>query len=200
MGSAQFSKGLEYLQYLAGRQCKGRSKLSDTNMNTNEIVRALRSGDLEEQDSAFKEITTLMATIAEEAVNAMRDSSSPVVVAENIFRVAYTFRSALEKLFSTTSSHELKSISATLLIQMGSRIGVEHLFDTVRKGADYDALAATSLAKADLRDAVPALVARLEDFDHMFYSKRENAPKINTFLVALKQLGGELPSRLKERL
>ncbi len=168
-------------------------------MDTEETIKSLQSGDLEKQDSVFKEITTLMATIAEEAVNAMRDSSSPVVVAENIFRVAYTFRPALEKLFSTTPSHELKSISATLLVQMGSRTGVEHLLDTIRKGADYDALAATSLAKAGLQDAVPALIERLESLDPSFCSKRENAPRVNTFLVALKQLGGKLPAHLRAR-
>lgn len=168
-------------------------------MNAEEIIKALRSGNLERQDSAFRETTEFMATIAQEAVKAMRDSSKPVVVAENIFRVAHTLRQALESLFSTTPSQELKSISATLLVQMGSRIGVDHLIDALRTGADYDALAATSLAKAGLPDAIPALIERLERFDSTFCSKRENAPRINTFLVALDQLGGKLPAHLKAR-
>jgi hypothetical protein len=82
---------------------------------------------------------------------------------------------------------------------MGSRIGVEHLLHTLRTGADYDALAATSLAKAGLQIAVPALIERLESFELTYYSKRENAPRLNTFLGALKQLGGKLPAQLKER-
>lgn len=168
-------------------------------MHTDDIIKSLRSRDLEKQDSAFKEITTLMARVAEESIKAMCESANPVVVAENIFQVAYAFRPPLEKLFSTTSSHELKSISASLLVQMGSRIGIEHLLHTIRTGTDYDLLAATSLAKVGVEDAIPALIERLENLQSAFYSKRENAPMINTFLSALVKLGGKLPAHLRER-
>jgi hypothetical protein len=190
---------MESLQCLVERRCKARSRLLDADMNTENIIKSVQSGDLERQDSGFKEMTRFMASLAEEAVKAMCESTSPVVVAENIFRVAYSFRPPLEKLFSVTPSHELKSISASLLVQMGSRIGIEHLLHTIRTGADYDTLAATSLAKARIEGAVPALIEKLESLQPAFYSKRENAPTVNTFLAALKQLGGKLPAHLRER-
>ena len=168
-------------------------------MNTDNIVKSLQSGDPVKQDSAFKEMITFMDGFAEEAVTTMCKSTSPVVVAENILRVAHAFRPPLEKLFSTTSSHELRSISASLLLQMGSRIGVEHLLHTLRTGADYDTVASTSLAKAGIKDAIPALIERLERFQPAFYTEKENAPMVHNFLAALKQLGGNLPAHLKER-
>src|SRR6266498_2051261 len=85
-------------------------------MNIEEIVRALQSHDLERQDSAFKEIVALTAKFAEESVNALSASASPVLVAENIFQLGSAFRPPLERLFYSTSSQELKAISASLLM------------------------------------------------------------------------------------
>ena len=83
---------------------------------------------------------------------------------------------------------DLKTILAALLVQLGSNVGVEHLIETVKTSAGYENLAATSLGKAGIKAACPALIEKLEKLDHSFYAKRENTPYIHTFLVALQQL------------
>ena len=73
-------------------------------MDAKNIIKSLQSRDLEKQDSGFKEVTQFMASLAEESVKAMCDSTSPVVIAENIFQVAYMFRPPLEKLKPSRNS------------------------------------------------------------------------------------------------
>jgi hypothetical protein len=168
-------------------------------MNTDELISALQSGDLPRQHYAFEEIRAFMNRFAEEAAKALSTSASPYVIAERIFSLSYTMIPPLERLYSATTSSDQKTISAALLLQLGSTIGVEYLIDTIRTGADYDTVAATSLAKMGRRDALPALIQRLESLDRAFYCRRENAPQIHNFLSAVKRLGGELPPLLKER-
>jgi hypothetical protein len=192
-------KSLASLQYLRRLQSNAPTEFLNAEMQIEQIIKSLKSGDLEKQDSAFKEMNLLVANFADEAVDALREASSPIVVAEDIFLVADKIRTAVQRLYSSTASQELKSISACLLVQMGSRIGVEHLLHVIRTGSDYDTVAATSLANAGLREALPALITRLASFEPTFYLKRENAPVVHTFLVALDKLGGKLPAHLRAK-
>jgi HEAT repeat protein len=121
------------------------------------------------------------------------------VIAEALFQFGAAVRGKLESRFLAESSTELKTILAAQLVQLGSSVGVEHLIEAVKTSAGCENLAATSLAKAGVKTACPALIEKLENLDHSFYVKRENAPYIHTFLVALQQLGGTLPPHLRER-
>ncbi len=105
----------------------------------------------------------------------------------------------MERKYLAGSSADLKTILAALLVQLGSNVGVEHLLDAVKTRTGYENMAATSLAKAGVKEACPALIEKLEKLDHSFYTKRENAPYIHTFLAALEQLGGALPPNVRER-
>jgi hypothetical protein len=168
-------------------------------MNIEEIIKILRSGELEEQVAALNEIRDFTEKLADEALKALAVSQSPIVIAEALFRFGVAVRGTLESKFSSESSMDLKTILAALLVQLGSNAGVAHLIETVKTLTGYENLAATSLAKAGVKAACPALIEKLEKLDPSFYSKRENSPYILTFLVALEQLGGALPPYLKER-
>jgi hypothetical protein len=82
---------------------------------------------------------------------------------------------------------------------MGSKVGVEHLIEAIERTDDYEYIASLSLAKMGVRDAIPAIIRKLEGFDHAFYSNAENQPKLSAWLSYLKLLGGELPDHLRQR-
>jgi hypothetical protein len=168
-------------------------------MNIDEIIKILRSGELESQVAALNEIRDFTEVLAEESLRALAASPSPVVIAEALFRFGAAVRERLESRYLAESSADLKAVLASLIVQLGSNVGIDHLIKTVNTSTGYENLAATSLAKAGVKAACPALIEKLERLDHSFYAKRENAPYIRTFLVALDRLGGALPLHLKER-
>jgi HEAT repeat protein len=168
-------------------------------MNTDEVIKILRSGELEEQVAALNKITEFTELLADESLRALAASRSPTVLAEALFRFGAAVRGTLERKFLAQNSTEPKTILAALLVQLGSNVGVEHLIETVKTSTGYENLAATSLARTGVKAACPALIEKLEKLDDSFYTKRESAPYILAFLVALEQLGGALPPYLKER-
>src|SRR5271170_4856006 len=96
-------------------------------MNIVEIIKTLRSGELEEQVAALNEISDFTEELADEALKALAVSQSPIVIAEALFRFGVAVRATLESKFSAERSMNLKTILAALLVQLGSNAGDEHL-------------------------------------------------------------------------
>ena len=70
-------------------------------MNIVEIIKTLRSGELEEQVAALNEISDFTEELADEALKALAVSQSPIVIEEALFRFGVAVR-ATTKLAGTS--------------------------------------------------------------------------------------------------
>jgi len=168
-------------------------------MNPSEDIKSLKSGDIQKQISALEDLREFLLMAVAEALKALKATNNPLLLAEKIYHFGSIAQQPLEQMFLETSGEELKIILAALLVQLGSKTGIQTLFNAIKNGNEYQHLAVTSLAKANIREACPYIIETLEHLDRSFYMRRENAPFINTFLIALERLDCQLPAHLKER-
>jgi hypothetical protein len=168
-------------------------------MNPLEDIKSLKSSDFSVQVPALRRLTNFIQVVVDEAVNTLRETEHPMLVAEQIFLLGSLSVSPLERLFLEIPAGDLKIIVSSLLVQLGSKSGVATLLEAIRTQSTYEHLAATSLAKANINEAAPVIIQRLERLEREFYMHVGNAPFIQTYLTALHKLQCPLPSDLRQR-
>lgn len=168
-------------------------------MNLEEEIIKLRSDDIVQQVASLTTARASLGQFIEQAVFQLRISQSPILLAEKIFEFGTIVIPALEEVVVSESSQNIREIAAAVLVQLGSRNGIDLLLDAVRKPGSNHLLAVTSLAKANIVEASDPILEALRSCKPDFYMRRENAPYLETHLAALRRLGRDLPDDLKSR-
>src|SRR4051794_31231362 len=132
-------------------------------MNSDAIIQATRSRDPERQLTAIEEATKAINTIVEEVLTAMLVSPRPIFLAERLFMFGSMPRPAIERKFLEVPPGELKVILALSLVQLGSKLGVQELINEIKSSGVNQCLAASALAKCNVREGIPALMIKLEE-------------------------------------
>lgn len=169
-------------------------------MNPLKSIDRLKKGNISEQTSSLSELMEFSILMIEQALKELKTSKAPALLAEKIFDFGTLAVKSIEKAFADDSPREIREILAALLVQLGSKTGINLLLDTAKRPGENQLLAVISLAKANIQESYDAIVEGLRNYGPEFYMKRQNAPLVQTFLTALQDLKHPLPKDLKDNL
>jgi hypothetical protein len=168
-------------------------------MNPLENVERLRNGQLPEQVAALDKLNDFFRAVIDISIEKLKTSSQPLFIAERISKFGTLALEPLESAFAEDLDPPVKIHVAALLTQLGSAIGVESLLHEIKRAGEHQLLATISLAKAGIKEACSVIIERLSSLGSDFYTKSENGPFINTYLIALEMLKEPLPQDLRTR-
>lgn len=168
-------------------------------MNLNKNIDQLKSGRVELQVLSLVEVREDVVRFIDHALQALSNSDNPVLLAEKIFDFGTIALPSIEAAFSAERTASTREVLAALLVQLGSNKGGDLLLDIASRRGPNQILAVTSLAKANISGSADAIVQGLRNCNPDCYMKRENAPFILAFLVALRRLKYTIPHDLTTR-
>lgn len=138
--------------------------------NMSKILAQLHGSDVRLQVEALERFFALPpASVSDEdksavldaGVNAMEVSSNPFLIAQRLARFGEAAISPLSSLLARNPSSEVTIVTALLLVNNGSRLGVPVLVAEVERGGGFIATASLAMANAGFTDHVPAVIERL---------------------------------------
>jgi hypothetical protein len=157
------------------------------------ITAGLRSKEPQDQVEALELAEALLEQIVQAAVEALERGPNRFLVAERLHWLGSLCRAPLEKLLYTGQSDEAKTLASLVLLQLGSRSGVEVLLRVISLGSEYSGLAASFLAEERVREASGVILERLNTVP------LGRIDEISSLILALRDLGDDLPASLVER-
>jgi len=142
----------------------------------------------------LEDTVKIINLLAEKAVAALKNSSNPFLVAERLNGLGSVIIPHLEKLLTETEDTETKILSALVLLQLNSKIGVSVLLDAIIQDEEYSGLIAVNLAKKGVKEAIQPIIKRLK------ICELKQIDLIVNLLEALGQLNGKLTQDLYQHL
>ncbi len=154
------------------------------------IRSGLMGGGPEDQAEALKLAKSLFERVARDAVDALRRGPNRFIVAERLHWLGSVCREPLQEILSSSAAGEAKILASLVLIQLGSRKGLQVLLDAISSGSEYSGLSASFLVKQNIKEAVPVVLRRLNEcpLDHI--------DEIVSLVAGLEGLGHSLPQQL----
>lgn len=159
-----------------------------------QIVERLEGSDPAEQIGAMADATAALERVAKAAVATLDRGPHRFLIAERLHSLGSILAPYLEELLQKTANEEARILSAVVLLQLGSLVGVPVLLKAVERNEEYAALGAAHLARARVHSALPVIIARLRA------TPLENVDLSVSLLLALKELGAAIPLDLAEEL
>ncbi len=163
-------------------------------LDLTELIAAMQSPDPVTQGPALKEAAHVTRVLASEAVKALVDSSARAAAADQL-AVFGSLQPLLEELIKQDLECETKCYAATLLLHLGSRVGVDHLLNAVRRGEGPTLHIAMWLGKAGVVEGAAAIEAVLSRWD-----LRADPYGAATLIDALKKLIGKIPDDVRRKI
>lgn len=160
----------------------------------NDISAGLSSSSVEAQIFSLDSIGILLAEWAELAVQALKASPNPFLIAERLHRIGPAAVGPLRSVLREDITQEVKVLAAIVLRKLGDKAGVPILIEVLRTKGIYSCLVARLLATNGDQEAGPAILHGLKDLD----AKRVD--DIVSYVEALGLLGLEIPNEMKFRL
>jgi len=115
------------------------------------------------------------------------------LIAERLHRLGPTVIEPLQSLLVKSDNSEVKILSSLVLLQLGSRAGLEELLKAVVVDRTYALLIARHLATNKVYESVDRITNRLRSTDN------SQIDLIVGLLTALVELRGEVPEDLMSR-
>lgn len=162
--------------------------------NLDLVIDDLDTNQVERQVPALEQATEIVNFIAIKAVDALKRGPNRFLVAERLNLLGSVVTPHLEELLKNSDNSETRILAALVLLQFDSKVGVPYLLDAVIQDEDYAGLAARHLAKAGSKQAIKPIINRL------MCCELKEVDLVVSLLEALAQLGGEIPSDLRQRL
>lgn len=152
------------------------------------LIADLSSDDIERQATAIERAGVLTHHLAHLSVDALRRGPERYVVAERLAQLGSVVVAPLEELQTQTADAEVRTLSALVLLQLGSHRGVPWLLEVLEDHRyAYACATANGLARAGVRTARSAILTRLQECPVSEYDL------IVCLLLALQQLEGNQP-------
>jgi hypothetical protein len=170
-------------------------------MDYHAVLTALRSSDGDEQVAAVSSAADIVATLAREAVDALRRGPYRLLIAERLAAFGSAAVAPLMELCTTTEDEEVKVHASLVLLQFHSPMPIPWLLDVIQNGdhADQICMVANGLARAHIADADSPIIARLRTISNRGIRGAEY-DLTKCLLSALEILGAELPEDLRRHL
>ncbi|MEM8721919.1 MAG: hypothetical protein AAGE84_21920 [Cyanobacteria bacterium P01_G01_bin.39] len=162
-------------------------------VNLNSLMENLDSPQISRQIPAMDEATAIVETLAIKAVDSLKTSSNPFLVAERLGRFGSVIVPHLEMLIQDSHNWEVKILASLVLLQLNSQVGVPILLNAIEDNEEYAILAAQHLAQANVKEAIQLIWNRLRK------SKLEQVDLIESLLASLSRLNRKLPQDLWQR-
>jgi hypothetical protein len=159
-------------------------------------IKDLESNDPDVQLPALDRAFRFVRTVTSAAVKTLlHPSVERTIVGDQILKFGSIAIPEIEKLFKTSADRDMKTISALLLLNLGSKEGANHLLTVVRNNEERALLAAITLGAAKIQEAVGPITEMLRD------DKIGRDPtKVASLIVALRCLTAQMPDDLQHRL
>lgn len=157
-----------------------------------EILSDLTSISAERRLRAIDSIGALTHELAIAVADLLERGPERFLIAERLPKLGPMIIPALRNLLDKQCSSEAKTLAALVLLSLQDQTGVPVLLEAIEQSELYGGLCASHLAEASLREAAPAVLARL---------KRVTMEEIDlavSLILALKKLKVEIPSDLAE--
>ena len=158
-----------------------------------DLLSGIVSENNDEQIASLDSAIEIANTLAERAVQGLRNRSNRLFVAERLIKLGFIVVAPLEQLLISSSDSEEKIVASMVLIDLNSRVGVPYLLDAIETNEDIACLAAHKLANANVTEAVDKIISRLSR------AKLSDIDLVVCLLLALKKLNASLPLELNKR-
>lgn len=169
-------------------------------VDISDVRKCLLSGELDVQVAALKEAQKLIDEISELAVSGLLHADNPLIYADRLFALGPSTVPHLEALYGSSEHGYLRTCVAMLLLSLGSRSGVEDVLEALNLEDQNQFLAANKLASAGIKSAIGPIENLLRTYVFTKPLDDSLAPKIGSFINALKILGAEIPTDIREHL
>ena len=158
-------------------------------VSLHKLMEELQSNSPDILIPALDQSVSVVREFSGRILKAVEDPDLGLFVAERFYQLIATTIEEVEKFFASTTDAEAKVQAGVMLLLLGSKSGVPCLLDAL--AGDYPEFPwlAHKLANAGIEEAKEAIITRLWRTDH--------PAQIESLLVALKKLGGELPPDLE---
>jgi hypothetical protein len=157
------------------------------------IVAGLASEQPQDQVEAIELAKAVLEQIVTAAVGALERGPNRFLVAERLHWLGSVCREPLEELLKSGHSDEARDLASLVLLQLGSKAGVETLLRAISSGSECSGLAASWLAKEAVEEASEVILERLR------VCPLDKHHEIHSLMLALRDLGQILPSSLEDR-
>jgi hypothetical protein len=140
--------------------------MMDLPQRVNNAVEALTSGDLESRIGAVEELAACSSDIAGRVATVFEaDEEARFLVFERLSRFGSVMITPMERVYLSAKEENLKLMSASALLYLGSNIGAEQLMAAIRAGHPNLCMAATSLTSAGILEAAEPIEHALLECD-----------------------------------
>lgn len=160
---------------------------------SSQLLRDLQSDDLTVLIPAMDESVALVREFSVRVLESSGDPDYGPFVAERFHKLIATAIEETERFVATTVDAEAKVNAAVALLLLGSKAGVACLLEALESDHPRSVWIAHKLANAGIDQAKDALIVRLRRIE---LSRTE---EIESFLLALSKLQGDLPPDLEQR-
>jgi hypothetical protein len=145
------------------------------------------------QIQALEELSEAVVVLVEKAVDTLKSSPHPFLVAERLNLFGSLVIEPLERLINSDVSSETKILASLVLLQFGSKVGLPYLLEAIVTDHNYACLATGHLVKAGVTEVGDRIIARLR------LCQLEEVDLILCLVQGLKDLGIQLPSDARTR-
>ena len=177
-------------------------------MDLEALSRAMDSQDIEEAVTAVEETAHICQDLVQMVIDAFgKGRDDCFLIAERLHRFGSLIVDPLMQTYERTSSDEVKSLSAIVLLRMGSNDVIQWLLDRILVDPPdpYLCLIVQSLARRNVKEAGGCIISRLRSYDtspsvigRSFESNRAK-DTIVCLLHALDVLDVPIPEDLRRR-
>ena len=130
-----------------------------------ELRSTLLSDDLEKQIPALDQACTLVQEIITITIQMLENGRQRFLVAERLHRLGPSAIEPLQSLLVRSNESEVKILVSLVLLQLGSKVGVDELLQALVIDRDYVVLIARHLAKSQIYESVDRIISRLRIAD-----------------------------------
>lgn len=156
----------------------------------------LESNSLQDQAEALDEAYAIFQEFGRRVVKRFIECDDRFIIWERLLRFGPFVIDPLKEVLSHTKDHELRALSAMVLVVLGERSGVPILLDTIASDEELLCPAVVSLVRGQIMEAGEVMIQRLRTLE---YSSKLRINGIQCLLSALKTLKISLPPDVIER-
>lgn len=150
---------------------------------------------------AYSEIDiTSRREVLSAALSALERSNDPYFLAQRVARFGDEVILPLSELLANTSSQELKTLAALILLSKGSRVGVTDLVREIEQEGVYRTIASSTLTNAGVTEHVPAILNRLRRYSPTYNEiPTTGDDEALSLLRVLKHLQIRIPEDIRKK-
>jgi hypothetical protein len=164
------------------------------------IEAQLRTGDPGVQHDALVEISGATEGLLETAVQGFRYTSIPNIYAEHLAKFGSAIVPHVENLYRSYEHGRERTSLAILLLYFGDKSGLSDVMSALQIDNESQLLAAHKLASAGIVEAKEPITLLLREYLFGQPLTQASGPKIDSLLLALTNLGAEVPEDMTDRL